>query len=268
MITVEKFDNRLHNIIIVRSIVSIIVAVLIFGFALLFRFGSIQSKSMIPALQVEDCVLYTKLVPFSKVNIGDIVIYETSPNKLIIHRVIAAELHTTTDGRSYIRYVVKGDNNNVPDDTRVTVDNYRGKVLKNISNSWFSRFIYKLLSNDKITKFKVLAIALGILTAILAIFIGINKIIIQLLDNRRKKLVNYWKAQEKKTEIEKEDIVNDTTEVETTEIKTIEPVPVKKVTVYKEDIAQDKVIRTVICAGVFTIMGLAVLGSIISDKDE
>ncbi len=69
----------------------------------------VEGRSMEPLFHTGDVVFLVKKPP-DEIKVGDIVVYETPGGKYIIHRVI--EVYKVSD--TYC-YVVKGDNNPVPD---------------------------------------------------------------------------------------------------------------------------------------------------------
>ena len=77
----------------------------------------ISTGSMTPAIRVGDCVLVDK-TPFSEVQVGDIIAYE-SLGSLVIHRVVETGAEAV---------VTKGDANPV-NDPPVAPEDYRGRVM-------------------------------------------------------------------------------------------------------------------------------------------
>ncbi|MCE4609476.1 MAG: signal peptidase I [Desulfurococcales archaeon] len=93
------------------STIAVIVLFIIAAYMLLggvLRLAIVEGISMEPLLHTGDVVLIKKEAP-DQINVGDIVVY-SSGTKYIIHRVIEIR---QIDGKYC--YVVKGDNNPMPD---------------------------------------------------------------------------------------------------------------------------------------------------------
>ncbi|MEB3759671.1 MAG: signal peptidase I [Desulfurococcales archaeon] len=93
------------------SIIAVIVFFILAAYMLLggvLRLAIVEGISMEPLLHTGDVVLIKKEAP-DQINVGDIVVY-SSGTKYIIHRVIEIK---KIDGKYC--YVVKGDNNPMPD---------------------------------------------------------------------------------------------------------------------------------------------------------
>jgi len=69
----------------------------------------VEGRSMEPLFHTGDVVLLREAAP-DEIKVGDIVVYETPDGRYIIHRVI--DVYTV--GETYC-YIIKGDNNPVPD---------------------------------------------------------------------------------------------------------------------------------------------------------
>ncbi|MCE4618845.1 MAG: signal peptidase I [Desulfurococcales archaeon] len=69
----------------------------------------VEGQSMEPLFHTGDVVFLKKKGP-GEIKVGDIVVYEAKPGKYIIHRVISIYQAAGTTC-----YVVKGDNNPIPD---------------------------------------------------------------------------------------------------------------------------------------------------------
>lgn len=69
----------------------------------------VKCNSMLPLLREGDIVFVIR-VPPEDIQEGDIIIYKTQYNTLIIHRVISV---STINGKYY--YITRGDNNPYPD---------------------------------------------------------------------------------------------------------------------------------------------------------
>lgn len=82
------------------------------------KLGRVVSGSMEPALSVGD-IVRIKECDIEKIKEGDIIVYESTEGKKIIHRVVLC----TENG-----LLVKGDSNRYMDEEIVTSDNLVGKV--------------------------------------------------------------------------------------------------------------------------------------------
>ena len=168
METIEQYEKRIQRSNCIRLIICSVIAALMVTFALLFRFGSIQSESMLPYLKIGDSVLYLKTADFNKLQLGDIILYEAQDGRLIIHRIVDIQKEHDAETGWYLQYTVKGDNNLNPDITPVTKDNYRGKVIHIVEWKWLASYVYRLTSTNAQTRTK--ALMHGIL-AIIAIML-------------------------------------------------------------------------------------------------
>ncbi len=89
----------------------------LFGYSI----SAVPTPSMEPTINQNDMVLGKK-VKYESIKLDDIIIYYSSENDMfIVHRVIGG---SSTEG-----FIVKGDNNAVPDSTRVTKDNFLAKAV-------------------------------------------------------------------------------------------------------------------------------------------
>lgn len=85
----------------------------------------IISESMKPELNIGDAVI-VKEVNESEIQKGDIISYREG-ERVITHRVCNI---TNIDGKT--KYITKGDNNSIEDDTLIKIDMVEGKVIKTI----------------------------------------------------------------------------------------------------------------------------------------
>ena len=119
---------------LVKDIIIVVVGIAIIWIGLRVAFGTenpfyvVSSGSMIPNLNIFDVIIVQGNVPFEKVNIGDIIVFNRPQihDKVIVHRV--AEI-LNNDPR-VIR--TKGDNNpgSIPGtDFPITKQDYIGKVV-------------------------------------------------------------------------------------------------------------------------------------------
>lgn len=96
----------------------------------------VKGESMLPILREGDIVFTYKPNP-SEIRIGDVIVYKTYTNKLIIHRVVEVRI---VDGKYY--YVTRGDNNPGPDIIYFDVVNHRPLGVS------YDRVVGKVLSVD------------------------------------------------------------------------------------------------------------------------
>lgn len=98
----------------------------------------VKCNSMLPLLREGDIVFIVKASP-EDIWEGDVIVYRTKYNTLIIHRVTEV---LSTDGKYY--YVTQGDNNSLPDyryfddNKGIPYDRVVGKVLS------FDRILFKV----------------------------------------------------------------------------------------------------------------------------
>jgi signal peptidase len=145
--THEKTKNDyLRNIkarysIIIISGVALAVAFIIQGIHLGLGASNplyvVTSESMLPNLSVGDIVVINRNIPFSSLNMGDIIVFTTpgmtteGKHKTIVHRIFDIDTlgnHTTT-------LTTKGDANQMPIalmDYPIREHNYVGKVITTI----------------------------------------------------------------------------------------------------------------------------------------
>lgn len=104
--------------------VGIISVIIFWFFSGIFAFKPIlvAGRSMTPALNLGDVVIYQKVAP-EKISTGDIIVFAT-PAGTVIHRVIKVE---ESNGRYY--FTTKGDANKSPDHELVLQENILGKVI-------------------------------------------------------------------------------------------------------------------------------------------
>ena len=119
---------------LVKDIIIVVVGIAIIWIGLRVAFGTenpfyvVSSGSMIPNLNIFDVIIVQGNVPFEKVNIGDIIVFNRPQihDKVIVHRV--AEI--LNDDPRIVR--TKGDNNpgSIPGtDFPITKQDYIGKVV-------------------------------------------------------------------------------------------------------------------------------------------
>lgn len=119
---------------LVKDIIIVVVGIAIIWVGLRVAFGTenpfyvVSSGSMIPNLNIFDVIIVQGNVPFEKINIGDIIVFNRPQihDKVIVHRV--AEI--LNDDPRIVR--TKGDNNpgSIPGtDFPITKQDYIGKVV-------------------------------------------------------------------------------------------------------------------------------------------
>lgn len=81
----------------------------------------IISDSMEPLMKVNGVSLLKKEDKIANVNIGDIIMFSTETHGLVMHRVL---------DKDSMGIITKGDNNEYPDNWRVTDADLKGKVIK------------------------------------------------------------------------------------------------------------------------------------------
>jgi signal peptidase len=86
-----------------------------------YEMMAIASNSMRPTYGRGDIVIYKQIEP-SEIQVNDILVFKRG-NQIITHRVI--EIRGKGENR---RFIVKGDNNESPDDYSVSADDVRGTV--------------------------------------------------------------------------------------------------------------------------------------------
>lgn len=80
----------------------------LYGYAILFGgFAVVEGRSMEPLLHTGDLVFLDKR---AKPDVGSVVVYKDKTGRFIIHRVIGIYEYKNTTC-----YVIKGDNNSIPD---------------------------------------------------------------------------------------------------------------------------------------------------------
>lgn len=83
----------------------------------------ITSGSMEPALKVGDLCVINRTADFSRLKVGEIVVFLYGNNSKACHRIVEKR-----DGG----FVTKGDNNDIPDIFLLTRENFYGKLVISI----------------------------------------------------------------------------------------------------------------------------------------
>jgi len=97
---------RLLILILLLVVIGVLVYSSVTGW---FTVAVVKGRSMLPTLREGDIVFITRVDP-GEIKIGDVIVYKSPSNSLVIHRVISI---VNEDGDYY--YVTKGDNNPGPD---------------------------------------------------------------------------------------------------------------------------------------------------------
>lgn len=202
METLETFEKRIRRSNNRRLILSVVITTLLISFSMLYKFGSVQSESMLPSLVVGDCVLYTTATNFNKIDIGDIILYQANNGRIVIHRVINSEQILDNAGKWVKQYIVQGDNNATPDSTHVNKDNFKGKVVHIIKWKALSRYIYELTSQDSLVRAGAVRNGMLIIVVIAGTLFILSLIRDNRIDKRRKEIVNYYGLAENKENIQ------------------------------------------------------------------
>lgn len=125
--------NEMKTVLSVLVDILLSFVLLIFLCLMILRFAGIQSYvvmsgSMEPSIETGSlCFVNTKYL-YHDIQEGDVIAFEKTGNMLVTHRVkeIAA------DG-----FITQGDNNDVADESKVTVQNYRGKTITAIPKAGY-----------------------------------------------------------------------------------------------------------------------------------
>lgn len=219
METLSEFEKRIRRSNTRRLIWSVVIATLLISFTIIFKFGSVQSESMLPNLVVGDCVIYNTAVNFNSIDIGDIILYRTKDDRLIIHRVIETEQVLDNNGKWVKQYIVQGDNNSAPDSTHVTKTNFVGKVEHVIQTKAIADYIYAITNQDRNVRIKAVQTGGLVFLVVAAILFTLSMLRDKRIDKRRKEIMAYYGLTEDKKNIaEKENIPSNLPEAESTSI--------------------------------------------------
>lgn len=82
----------------------------------------VNGASMEPILSTGDIVFISPVNSPSDIRVGDVIIYKSASNRLVIHRVISI-----VGNGDY--FITKGDNNPIPDPLQVPYTSIVGKVF-------------------------------------------------------------------------------------------------------------------------------------------
>lgn len=141
---------------IIQSVILLLICLWIFT----VEVGTVVTGSMIPNIDIGESVLYWKMFPFSKIEKGDILVYQSTDSVPIVHRVHSAQ-YVFIDGETVRYFQMKGDNNLSVDPTLVTPDMYVGKVFYIVKNEKINTFVKTIADINPLTR---VGIALVIIT--------------------------------------------------------------------------------------------------------
>lgn len=187
---VEKISNKIKNKKMTKKIIKHIILVgliILFIINLIFSFEenthilgiymfNIVSESMEPTFYKDDLVVVKKC-DLNQLQKGDIITFKQE-DRIISHRIVAI-----TKEKGEVRYITKGDNNDIQDKDSVELKNVYGKVLFSIKK--IGKIVHYIQN------------ARGLINIVM--FIVITYILISLRDNQK----NSRKIKRKKYEIKK-----------------------------------------------------------------
>ncbi|MEB3788021.1 MAG: signal peptidase I [Desulfurococcales archaeon] len=99
----------------------------------------VTSGSMTPGIQVGDVAVAREVESPEDLEIGDIVLYERSDGKLVLHRIV----DTTRDSQGSTLYITKGDANPEPDPDPVAYKSIVGELLFTVPKAGYPSIIIK-----------------------------------------------------------------------------------------------------------------------------
>lgn len=122
-------SSSMRDIIIVVAGVAVVLLGMYLALGTVNPFYVVSSGSMIPTLQINDVLVVNGRVPFSDLNVGDIIVFNRpdGEDRVIVHRII--DIDENRDGVRTVK--TKGDNNasSIPGtDYPIRENNYIGKV--------------------------------------------------------------------------------------------------------------------------------------------
>lgn len=137
-----------------RLIPSIIQSVILIGvclFIFTMKIGTVVSGSMLPNIEIGQSVFYCTAFPYDLINEKDVLVYRSSTNSFIIHRVHEVE-YAFKDNKTCRYFYMKGDNNLTTDAEKVTPDNYVGKVIWVVKSEKINTLIKALAKINVLTR--------------------------------------------------------------------------------------------------------------------
>lgn len=176
---VESINKRKEKMKIVKMIVGIIGIILIYNFILVilsstnkinigYKAYIIKTNSMEPTIKVGDVVISRKEKP-ENIKSGDIITFIQN-DEVITHRITKVEQED-----NILRYITKGDNNNIEDTYKITYNDIQGKNI--ITIPYLGKFI-QILDN------KIILLIVILIILIYFLFKIQNK---EKIENRREK---------------------------------------------------------------------------------
>lgn len=136
---------------LIKNIIQAIVLVTVCFWIFTMKIGTVVTGSMIPTIEVGESVLYCKVYPYSQLEVGDIIVYQTKTTLPVVHRIHSIQYNFETD--TTVRQLrTKGDNNLSVDNMLITEDIYAGKVLCIIKNEKINTFIQTLANMNELIR--------------------------------------------------------------------------------------------------------------------
>lgn len=137
---VKQSNNKFDFFNVPIACFAVILIVLISRAFPLYLIG-IGSESMTGAINKGDAALAYKEKNIDKINVGDIIVFDTR-KKTLVHRVVEIK---EIDGIKY--YITKGDANNTKDNIDIKFEDIKGKVLYRIPyiarpSVWLTELMY------------------------------------------------------------------------------------------------------------------------------
>ena len=137
---VKQSNNKFDFFNVPIACFAVILIVLISRAFPLYLIG-IGSESMTGAINKGDAALTYKEKNIDKINVGDIIVFDTR-KKTLVHRVVEIK---EIDGIKY--YITKGDANNTKDNIDIKFEDIKGKVLYRIPyiarpSVWLTEIMY------------------------------------------------------------------------------------------------------------------------------
>lgn len=137
---VKQSNNKFDFFNVPIACFAVILIVLISRAFPLYLIG-IGSESMTGAINKGDAALAYKEKNIDKINVGDIIVFDTR-KKTLVHRVVEIK---EIDGIKY--YITKGDANNTKDNIDIKFEDIKGKVLYRIPyiarpSVWLTEIMY------------------------------------------------------------------------------------------------------------------------------
>lgn len=117
-----NYDKKLKYVLLYPILVFLIIVVILVSGIFRYKLIAIGSNSMNPVFYRGDSVIYEKVKNINDVKVGDIIVFQKD-NIIVTHRLIAIKKE---NGK--IKYITKGDNNEVADSYNPQSQEIIGKV--------------------------------------------------------------------------------------------------------------------------------------------